>query len=184
VTQRLGSGIALLFHDGGTRRRRVVSSMPRPPLPLGKTRYPLYRRLGGPQGRSGQVRKISSPPGFDPQSIQSVVSRYTDWATQPTYTHIVHFNIYQQASNPENRAMNTPSSINLYFIKQGISWLVEELLTSQEGICCKQFVSYCNSTRLGDTALRSIWETANNCQAGDTLSSRHVMLREQLGYLT
>jgi hypothetical protein len=33
-------------------------------LPLGKTRYPLYRRLGGPQGRSGQVRKISPPPGF------------------------------------------------------------------------------------------------------------------------
>jgi hypothetical protein len=27
-----------------------------------KTRYPLYRRLGGHQGRSGQVRKISPPP--------------------------------------------------------------------------------------------------------------------------
>jgi len=27
-------------------------------LPPGKTRYPLYRKLGGPQGRSGQVRKI------------------------------------------------------------------------------------------------------------------------------
>ena len=26
-------------------------------LPAGKTRYPLYRRLGGPQGRSGRVRK-------------------------------------------------------------------------------------------------------------------------------
>jgi len=25
-------------------------------LPPGETRYPLYRRLGGPQGRSGQVR--------------------------------------------------------------------------------------------------------------------------------
>ena len=24
--------------------------------------YPFYRRLGGPQGRSGQVRKISPPP--------------------------------------------------------------------------------------------------------------------------
>jgi len=24
-------------------------------LPPGKTRYPLYRRLGGPQGRSWQV---------------------------------------------------------------------------------------------------------------------------------
>jgi hypothetical protein len=31
------------------------------PLP-GKTRYPLYRRLGEPQGRSGQVRKTSPPP--------------------------------------------------------------------------------------------------------------------------
>ena len=28
-------------------------------LPPGKTRYPSYRRLGGPQGRSGQVLKIS-----------------------------------------------------------------------------------------------------------------------------
>jgi hypothetical protein len=27
-------------------------------LPPGKSRYPLYRRLGGPQGRSGQVRII------------------------------------------------------------------------------------------------------------------------------
>ena len=30
-------------------------------LPEGKTRYPLYRRLGGPQGWSGQVWKISLP---------------------------------------------------------------------------------------------------------------------------
>jgi hypothetical protein len=33
-------------------------------LPLGKTRYPLYRRLGGPQDRSGRVRKISPPTGI------------------------------------------------------------------------------------------------------------------------
>ena len=50
-------------------------------LPPGQTRYPLYRSLGGPQGRSGQVRKISPPPpGFDPQIVQPVASRYTDWA--------------------------------------------------------------------------------------------------------
>ena len=30
-------------------------------FPLGKTQYPLFRCLGGPQGRSGQVRKISPP---------------------------------------------------------------------------------------------------------------------------
>jgi hypothetical protein len=38
-----------------------------------KTLDPLYSRLGGPQGRSGQVRKISPPPGFDPRTAQPVV---------------------------------------------------------------------------------------------------------------
>jgi hypothetical protein len=49
-------------------------------FPPGKTRYPLFRRLGGPQGWSGRVRKISPPPGFDPLTAQPVASRYTDWA--------------------------------------------------------------------------------------------------------
>jgi hypothetical protein len=31
----------------------------------GMTRYPLYRRLGRPQGQSGRVLKISPSPGFD-----------------------------------------------------------------------------------------------------------------------
>jgi hypothetical protein len=48
----------------------------------GKTRYPLYKRLGGPQGRSGRVRKISPPPGFDPRTAQPAASSYTDWAIQ------------------------------------------------------------------------------------------------------
>ena len=54
-------------------------------LPPGKTtRYPLHRRLGGPQGRSGWVRKISLPLGFDPRTVQPVASRYYNW-TIPTH---------------------------------------------------------------------------------------------------
>jgi len=49
-------------------------------LPQVKTRYPLCRRLGEFQGRSGPVRKISSPPGSDPRSVQSVAGRYNDCA--------------------------------------------------------------------------------------------------------
>jgi len=45
-------------------------------LPPGKTRYPLYKRLGGPQGRSGRMRKTSPPPGFDLRTVQPVASRY------------------------------------------------------------------------------------------------------------
>ena len=46
----------------------------------GKSSYPLYRRLGGPHSRSGTVRKISPPPGFDRRTVQPVDSRYTDYA--------------------------------------------------------------------------------------------------------
>ena len=59
-------------------------------LPLGKIRYPVYRKLGGPQGRSGQVRKISPPPGFDPRTVQSEASRYTDWAI-PALNFRIHY---------------------------------------------------------------------------------------------
>jgi hypothetical protein len=41
-------------------------SAPRPghTLPPGNNRYPLYRRLRDPHGRSGQARKISPPTGI------------------------------------------------------------------------------------------------------------------------
>jgi len=41
-------------------------------LPLGKFWDPLYRRLGGPQGQSGSVQKISLPPGFHPRIVQPI----------------------------------------------------------------------------------------------------------------
>ena len=60
-----------------------LASRPGRSLPQGKNRYPLYRRLGGRQSRSGQVWKISPPPGFDPRTVQLVASGYTDYATRP-----------------------------------------------------------------------------------------------------
>jgi hypothetical protein len=47
-------------------------------LPLGKTWYPFCRRLGVPQGQSGWVWKISPTTGISPQTVQPVVSCYTD----------------------------------------------------------------------------------------------------------
>ena len=61
TAHRGSRGIALPFHDHGTRRGERSASRPGRSLPPGKTRYPLYRRLGGPQDRSGRVRKISPP---------------------------------------------------------------------------------------------------------------------------
>ena len=53
-------------------------------LPPGKTRYPLYRRLGGPQGRSGRAENLV-PTGIRTRTLQPIVRSYTDWATRPTF---------------------------------------------------------------------------------------------------
>lgn len=56
------------------------------PLPPIKTRYPLHRKLGGPQGPSARVQNISPPVGFDPRAVHPVSSRYSDGAiTAHTY---------------------------------------------------------------------------------------------------
>jgi len=52
-THKVSGVIAQLFLNLGTGRGCVVSIMPRPPSPTGKTQYPLYRGLGGHRSRSG-----------------------------------------------------------------------------------------------------------------------------------
>jgi hypothetical protein len=50
-------------------------------LPRGKR--PCTHGTGSwmcPKGRSGQVRKIPPPLGFDPRTVQPVASWYTDYA--------------------------------------------------------------------------------------------------------
>jgi transposase len=50
----------------------VVNASPSLLYPGKETGYPLYRRLCGPQGWSGRVRKISPPPGFNSRTVQHV----------------------------------------------------------------------------------------------------------------
>ena len=63
---------------GGQRHAPVA-------LPPRMTRRLLYKRLGGPQGRSERMWIISPPPEFDSRIIQPVTIRYTDYATGPTH---------------------------------------------------------------------------------------------------
>jgi hypothetical protein len=63
--------------DGVSGQRHAPVALPRV-----KARYILYRRLGGRQGRSGRVRDMSPPLGFDPRTVQPVATCYTDWAIQ------------------------------------------------------------------------------------------------------
>jgi len=53
-----------------------------------KTEYLLYWRLGGLQGWSGWVQKISPSPGFDPWTDQTIASQCTN-STVPAHSTLI-----------------------------------------------------------------------------------------------
>jgi hypothetical protein len=72
VAQRVGRGIAPLFHDRGTRSGWVVSSTPRPHFTPGKDTVPILQEAGwapGPVWRGGKSRpQRDSIPDSPPRS--------------------------------------------------------------------------------------------------------------------
>jgi hypothetical protein len=88
----LSKVLPITGHDGPEGEQMYSSTLPStsalrwewvvnapPDLPPVNTRYPLYRRLGGPP--KGQGKSCPPPlPGFDPRTVQHVASSYTDWA--------------------------------------------------------------------------------------------------------
>jgi hypothetical protein len=75
-----------LFSDLGTRRGQRHA-----PAVFYSQERPGTHCTGGWVGlRAGldRCRKTSPPPGFDPRTVRSVGSRYTDRATRPTNTVI------------------------------------------------------------------------------------------------
>ena len=72
-------GIALPFHDHGTRK--WVRGQPHDPAALYSRKTPGTHCTGGWVGpRAGLERcgKSRPPPGFDPRTVQTVANRYTD----------------------------------------------------------------------------------------------------------
>ena len=55
-----------------------------------ETQYPLYRRLGVPQGMSGGLRKISPTLGLDPRTVQPAESRNTDSAVLAHFRYVYY----------------------------------------------------------------------------------------------
>ena len=81
VAQRVGRGIALLFHDCGSRRGWVVSSTPRPHFTPEKDPVPILQEA--------RWAENLVPTGIRSRTVQPIVSRYTDWTTGPTLTEYI-----------------------------------------------------------------------------------------------
>jgi hypothetical protein len=104
--------------DLGTRWRWVVSFTHRSLYLQGKSPwYPLDRRLGGPQsrsGRGGEEKNSQCSPGLEPPLIQSVAQRHTTKSSQ-LLEETVHSYILdiQQRSNVRRISMVTPITTRL-----------------------------------------------------------------------
>jgi len=73
VAQRVGRGIALLFHDRGTRRGSVVISTSRPHFTPGKDPVPILQEDGWVPRAGLDERKNPVPTGIRSRTVQSVV---------------------------------------------------------------------------------------------------------------
>jgi hypothetical protein len=99
VAQRVGRGIALLFHDSGTRRGWVVSSTPQPHFTLGKDPVPILQEAGwalGPVWTGGKSRphrdsinKFPSQSHIPTPYLNLIILRFVTWENYtmpiPTY---------------------------------------------------------------------------------------------------
>ena len=58
--------------------------MPQPLFTPRKDLVPIVQEAGWDPGPVWTSAEYLAPPGFDPQTVQPVASRYTDYATWPT----------------------------------------------------------------------------------------------------
>ena len=86
TAHRGSRGIALPFHDHGTRRAWRVSVTSRPLLTPRKEPVPIAQEAGWAPGTVWTGAENLATTRFDPRTVQSVASRYTDWATRPTHS--------------------------------------------------------------------------------------------------
>ena len=101
VAQRVGRGIALFFHDRGTRTGWVVSSTPRPHFIPGKDQVPIVQEAGWAPGtvwKGGKSRPHRDSIPDHPARSQSLYR-----LNYPAHTHIYtyihtykHVNIHTQ----------------------------------------------------------------------------------------
>jgi len=126
VAQRVGRGIALLFHDRGTRRGWVVSSTPRQHFIPGKDPVPILQEAGwAPEsvwtGEKSRPHRDSIP--------DSPVRRYTDWATRPTHTHT------HTHTHPHTHT-HTHTHIYIYILcaRDKLTWVYCHLTTNKVAV--------------------------------------------------
>ena len=117
MAQRVGRGIALPFHDRGTRRGRVVSSTPRPHFTPGKDRVPILQEAGwapGPVLTGGKSRPHrDSIPDYPARSSVAIL-------TELPYPHVMLVLLNRKHNNSSLSTRSRQRLRRKCFVIQGI----------------------------------------------------------------
>jgi len=135
MAHRGSRDIALLFQDHGTRRDWGVSVTPRPLFTPGKDPVPIVQEAGWAPASVWTGAENLAPPRFDHRTVQPVASRFTDWATQPTWLLLTVRKVSWRVISPNYRTVgNLPG---FYIVFEGnagnaVALLVEALRHNPE----------------------------------------------------
>jgi hypothetical protein len=86
TAHRVSRGIAILFHDHGTRKGWGFSVTPWPLFTPGNDPVTVIQEAGWAPGPVWTRAENLAHTGFDPRTVQPVASHYTDWATRRSHS--------------------------------------------------------------------------------------------------
>jgi hypothetical protein len=133
TAHRGSRGIALPFQDHGTRRGWGVSFTPRPLSTPWKDPVPIVQVAVWASGPVWTGAETRPPPGFDPRTVRTVSSHYTDWASRPTqlmycsYVLVLCSSLYSDLPwrwGYNRRNMNDGTSLCITFNSSGVYMVV------------------------------------------------------------
>jgi hypothetical protein len=142
VAQRVGRGIALLFHDRGTRRGWVVSSTPRPHFTTGKYPVPILQEAGwvlGPVWTGGKSRPHRDSVPGRPARSQSLYR-----LSYPAHKPVLKWLKKEKEQDGKTwpwwmwfgvgscvKLLSVPYGIRSFCEARIICWLIEQLSAAQ-----------------------------------------------------
>ena len=138
MAQRVGTIIALLFHDCSTRRGLVVSSMPQPHFTPRKDPVPILQEAEWTPGPVRMGGKSRLHWDLIPDRPAHSHRHYTDWATRPTKYIYKKYKIYRKVEI-SNLKYSRKSPSFCFLVAGAWWWLIVvgwNLLTSCSQIQC------------------------------------------------
>ena len=139
-------------------------------LPPGKTRYPLYRRLGGSQGWSVRVQKILPPPGFNSHNIYKLIIFYISFISYQ-HTRNATTGLSRLYMQPPNNNFHVLLTFYRFYHTTTIMWTFYLLLL----LSCN-FNSFNNFVTLASTRLRLPEDNADASQHVGVLMIHKILL--------